>query len=144
METTAYYLQKVKALFNIPQDSSEISISYSWDTPSEGKAILNLRITQKELRLIKSEINTTIKEIKLAYVEEKQLSGGTDYVMRLLGNKRLAARNRSISLERVKQREQSEIAPYQQVIQLIEKINLQIDKVKLQIQSDIAKPKEGE
>jgi hypothetical protein len=145
METSAYYLQKVKALFNIPPGSYEISISYKWDTPTEAKAILaNLRITQKELRLIKSEINTTIKEIKLGYMGQKENAGSSGVLLSILGKKQLAARSRSIALDQIRRREQSEIAPYQKVIQLIDKINLQIDRIKLQIQSNINEPKIGE
>ena len=80
MASVSEYENKLRSILNLPPGSKNANLSYEWETPEEAKSHLaNIRLMQKELRLLKKDINATIKFIRLEY-SEKRLTLEADYL----------------------------------------------------------------
>ncbi|MBW6474332.1 MAG: hypothetical protein K0B14_14500 [Anaerolineaceae bacterium] len=134
MTTVSYYLDRLKSIFDIPSDSNEINLSFEWETQAEAKIILSkIIIMQKELRLLKKEINSTIKSIRLKYSEDKS-NVGTGFSS-LFRNRTIGKLN-SIQKQSIRKKELSEIEPYQNILRNIDGIMIELDKIKIKLKEN--------
>lgn len=123
---------KLKSIFEIPEDSDEINLSFKLDSPKEAKLLKSkLNIYQKELRLLKSEINLEISNIRSKYSTERS-NVGTDF-WSTFARTRSTIKANSRKKASLKEDELSEIEPYKGLIRLIDNNMIALDKAKLQI-----------
>lgn len=131
MTTVSNYLDRLKSIFDIPEDSNEINLSFEWENPEEAKLILSkIIIMQKELRLLKKDINATIKTIRLQYSEDKSNIGTG--ISSLFRNRTISKIN-SIQRQSIRNKELSEIKPYQNILRNIDGIMIDLDKIKIKL-----------
>lgn len=116
-------------------------IDLEWNSIAEAR-LHKSRITQiqKELRLIKKEVIQTRKEINAVYAAQQINVGkgfGSGLAAGIFGRKAVGAVNASAK-SNLRQRQLNATAPYDSVSRLIDGILLQLDQVKLQLDSWIA------
>lgn len=131
MTTVSNYLDRLKLIFDIPEETNEINLTFEWENPEEAKLILSkIIIMQKELRLLKKDINATIKTIRLQYSEDKS-NIGTGFSS-LFRNRTIGKLN-SIQRQSIRNKELSEIEPYQKILRDIDGIMIELDKIKIKL-----------
>lgn len=132
---------KLKSIFDIPEDSNEINLSFNMGSPGEAKLLkTKLNIYQKELRLLKSEINLEISNIRSKYSNERS-NVGTDF-WSTFARTRSTIKANSRKKASLKEDELSEIEPYKGLLRLIDNNMIALDKAKLQINKYLENPEE--
>lgn len=116
-------------------------IDLEWKSIAEAR-LHKSKITQvqKELRLIKREVIQTRKELNAIYAAQQISVGkgfGSGLAAGIFGRKAVGSVNAS-ARSNLRQRQLSAIAPYDNVNRLIDSILLQLDQVKLQLDSWMA------
>ncbi len=142
MSSANDYQNRVAQILGGHFSFGKLSLSFTWDTPAEAKTQLNkIRLMQKELRLVKKDINTTMKAIRSAFVAKKAevgkgLSAG---LMTGLFGKKTAGKANATEKENLRRRQVAEISPYEAVARTIDSALIQLDKAKLQIETSLNK-----
>lgn len=113
-------------------------VHVQWNTVAEAK-LQKAKITQvqKELRLIKKEVGTTKKIVNAQYAAEMAKVGkgfGAGVAAGLFG-KKTAGKINTLNREAKRQQQLNAILPYENVIRLIDGIVVQLDELKLKIES---------
>jgi hypothetical protein len=141
MTTYEEFQAKLKSIFDIPEDSDEINLSFKLDSASEAKLLkTKLNIFQKELRLLKREINLEISNIRSKYSTERS-NIGTDF-WSTFARTRGTIKANSMKKASLKEEELSEIEPYKGLIRLIDDNMIALDKAKLQINEYLENPED--
>ncbi|MCB0213588.1 MAG: hypothetical protein KDJ52_29870 [Anaerolineae bacterium] len=117
-------------------------IHLQWTTVAEAK-LHKTKINQvkKELRLVKKDIGLTKKTINSAYTTAKTKVGkgfGAGLAAGLFGKKTTGKMNAS-TRDDLRRKQLKEIAPYEDVNRMIDNIMVQLDELKLQIDSWIVR-----
>jgi hypothetical protein len=137
MTSPKEYISKIKQITTGLENLSE-------GTEEEAKlSILKIRQMQKELGLVKKDVNNTIKMIRSRYTAEKAEVGTKfgDGVGAALFGKKLAGRSNAIKRENLRRQQINEISPYQQIGEHLEELILKLNGVTIQLQSDVLKMK---
>lgn len=135
MASAEEYLRQVRALGFDKKRTFEVN------TSAEAKSLLaNIRQWQKELRHIKKNINLEMKAIRARYTQQKSSAGsGGSTLMNLMGKRRAAGRWRAESNRQLTAQRDRELGPYEQIKTMIDSLLLEMDRVKLQIEQQIAR-----
>ena len=128
------YQKRVQAIIgNLAQDGK---VHLTWNTAAEAK-LHKTRIiqVQKELRLVKKELTAVKKVIHASYAAEKTKVGkGLNAALAgaLLGKKAVGKSN-AAAKGNLQRQQFNAIAPYEYVGRTIDNILLQLDQLKLQL-----------
>jgi len=115
-----------------------MSFSLDVETPEKAKTALEkIIIMQKELRLLKKEINAEIKIIRAKYAEEIS-KVGTDFWSTFARN-RSGIKLNSMKKTSMKNEQASEIEPYNGLIRIIDSNMIALDKATLKIKENLGK-----
>jgi len=138
MADASDYMRKFKSIFGMPEDDDSMSFSLDVETPEKAKTALEkIIIMQKELRLLKKEINAEIKIIRARYSEEIS-KVGTDFWSTFARN-RSSIKLNSMKKTSMKNEQASELEPYNELIRIIDKNMIVLDKAKLDIKEELGK-----
>lgn len=123
----------------VPKQGLRFQIS----TVSEAKqALAEIRQIQKELRLIKRQMNDIMKAIRAKYASQSGNAGSSGAtMMRLLGGKGAARKHQADAKRRLKVQRDKELQPYDSVKRLIDDALVNADRSKLQIEQWMAAAK---
>lgn len=136
MTAASDYMGKFKSIFGMPEDSDRMEFSIDLDTPVKAKVALGkIIIMQKELRLLKKEINAEIKVIRAKYAEEISRVG-TDFWSSLVRTRSTIKVN-SLKKNSIKKDQLSEIEPYNELIRIIDNNMIVLDKAKIDIKENL-------
>ncbi|MBM3133995.1 MAG: hypothetical protein FJZ89_01635 [Chloroflexi bacterium] len=135
------YANRVSAIIGPMAKGEAMSQQWRWSTAAEAK-LSKAKITQmqKELRLVKKDIALTKKAINAAYTTERTKVGkgfGAGFAAGLLGKKAVGRANAAVR-DNVRRNQLKAIAPYDDVSRVIDSILVQLDQLKLQLDSWIA------
>lgn len=130
------YEKKVWAILGTISKGKEIQLQ--WETTGEAK-LHKARITQiqKELRLVKKDITLTKKTINSLYATEKTKVGkgfGAGISAGLFG-KKTAGKMNAATRDNLRRNQLKAIAPYEDVNRMIDNAIVQLDQLKLQLDS---------
>ncbi len=136
MTSAAEYEEKVWVIVRPLAQGNRITLQ--WDTPQEAK-LLKARIIQiqKELRLVKKDIAITKRSINSAYTSKKTQVGkgaGAALAAGVLGRK-TAGKMNVLNRDSVRLEQASAIAPYENVISMIDNLLVQLDRAKIELDS---------
>jgi len=134
MKTAKDYDKKVWETLGTIAKGKEIHIK--WETIAEAK-LHRAKIVQvqKELRLIKKDVGITKKSINSYYVSEKAKVGkgiGAGITSGIFGKKSSGKMN-VITRNRLRNSQLNQVAPYDQVSREIDSIIMQLDQLKMKI-----------
>lgn len=133
MKTIQEYADEIKAVLGMPPDHNGMILEWETRTPKEAKVnIAQIRQIQKELRLIKREISHTIKEIRANY--KYQMANVQAGFLATIAGRKSAGQDRARKKLDIRQNEYLAVSPYEDLIQQIEKILVQLDSTKLEIE----------
>ena len=139
MSSAQDYEQRVWTIVGAMAQGRQIHLQ--WNTAVEAR-LHKTRITQiqKELRLVKKDISLTKKAVNASYASERTKVGkgfGAGVATGLFGKKAVGRSNAAIR-DNLRRNQLNAIAPYEGVSRLIDDILLQLDQLKLQLDSWIA------
>ena len=141
MASASEFQDRIAQILESHFTSGRLSFSINWDTPEEAKIQLNrIRLKQKELRLVKKDINATMKAIRSEYTARKAQVGtglGSGIMAGLLG-KKAVGRSNAIEKENLRRKQAAELSPYSALARAIDDALIQLDKVKIQIEMSIS------
>ncbi len=131
------YLTTVQNLMSDYIDGNEVAVYF--ETPEEAKQHLKIiRYKQKRLRLIKKDVRQTMTLIRSSFTAQKAEVGKpgikTGIMAGLLGKKSVGKIN-ALTKENLRRQQNESLAPYKSVLQIIENFLLNLDSLKLQIES---------
>lgn len=129
MTSPAEYRAQIERILGASLVAGELQ--FSWSTPGEAKRLLaEVRHQQKQLRLVKRDVNTTIRAIRADFVSRRQQVGkglGGMLFGRSMGALNVVRRD-SLRREQV-----STLAPYEAISRAIDGILLQLDSAKIRL-----------
>lgn len=136
MTSAEDYEKKVRDILGAVAQGKEVHLQ--WSTVAEAK-LHKAKITQvqKELRLVKKDIGLTKKAINSAYTTEKAKVGkglGSELAAGLFGKKTIGKVNVS-TRDNLRHNQLNTIAPYEEVNRMIDNVLVQLDQLKLQLDS---------
>lgn len=135
------YEHQIEQILGSQFRSGKIDFHIRWQTQEEAKQQLaRIRQIQKELRLLKKSINTTVKAVRSSYIAKKAQIGtgiGAGLMAGLVG-KRTAGKMNAIERENLRRRQLSATAPYESVIRIIDDVLVKLDSGKIQIETYMA------
>ncbi len=137
--TIQYYGAQFRRIVGTAETENTIKFSVTWVTKAEARQkSKNFIQMQKELRQLKREINSTIKEIRGAFRNEKT-NVHADGLAALFGSdSESAAHQRAVKRANLRQQETEMVARYQPILKTIDDTILTIDKLKMQIDGKLA------
>lgn len=124
--TIADFEQRLEEVLRDAGDLGGDRLGLEWDTASEAKQ-LKARIAQlqKQLRLIKRDVNAAKKVINTSYAAE---------IAKVTG------RNSTSTKSRLRQRRGMNLQPYEELVRRIDQVLARLDNAKLEIDTWIANP----
>lgn len=138
--TPEYYLAKMKQVFGDTVNGSTFTVSIDWTSKVEGRQqIKRLTQMQKELRQLKREINANIKQIQLAFREQKANVRAGQLTTFLLGSQsESAAHDRAMKRAALRRTEQQNVDGFQSLLTTIDSNILALDRAKAEIDSRLS------
>lgn len=148
MLTVQHYLGKLSKIVGKPVNdtAATLTMSFHWTTADDAKATLkNLILGQKELRLLKKDINLTAQQISKSYIARRSAIGamsGGGLLGSLIGRKAVGAMN-VVSRRGITVKKDKALLPYRQLIRCIDNMNIAIDRTKSEIELEILRHRSG-
>ncbi|MEJ5240073.1 MAG: hypothetical protein WHS87_02635 [Anaerolineales bacterium] len=140
MTTAKEYLSRIEEILGKHFVSRKMHLQFTWNTPEEAKQHLaQIRLMQKQLRLVKKELNATIKMIRSNFAARKA-QVGTGFgsgLMAGLAGKRTVGKMNVVARENLRREQMKALSPYESVSRTIDEILVQLDRIKIQIESSI-------
>jgi hypothetical protein len=104
--------------------------------PEIRQAVSEITQMQKQLKLLKSEINAEMKEIKLSFAQRKTNVQANPFVGILIGKKN-AGHMASMHRQQLRQAEYNAVSPYQNAAMSIDRFILLLDQMKTNINRQV-------
>lgn len=139
MATIPEYYQRVNQILGTDIQDGRLNLSFKWETPGEAKILLSkIRIMQKELRLVKKDLAFDIQSIRSGYITSKAKvgQGAGSAISSLLLGRKVVGRGNAWERESLRRQQISHLSPYESVKRLLDTILLELDKVKIKIESE--------
>ncbi|MCP4542605.1 MAG: hypothetical protein GY832_36245 [Chloroflexi bacterium] len=129
--TNDFYERIWKIIGARPNQKGEISITYNYDTIPEAKAQLSdIRQKQKNLRLVKKDVNAEIKTIRARYrerIENIKPRGMTSFLVGKGKAKSIAADEKRA----LRKQQDRELEPYDEIKRNVDNLLVQMDETKI-------------
>ncbi len=137
MLTAEEYLNRLKTILQSPVKNNRIVIELHWNSITEARQLLvQIRHMQKEVTLLKKDLNLTMKLIRSSFTSQKAtVQAG---FLASLGGARVAGRTRALKREKLRQQQVSKVTPYEYINRLSDEALTRMDNLKIQIQEWIA------
>lgn len=103
-----------------------------------------IRLVQKELQLIKKDISLTMKDIRSSFTAMKAEIGKPGFNTAFMGGlfgKRTVGKMNALKKEELRKQENEVLSPYVSIIQIIDEMLVELDRVKLQMENWILENK---
>jgi hypothetical protein len=142
MITAQGYLQRVGQILGQSINGNELSVSISinWESEEQARALIrDLAFKQKELRLLKKEINLTEQEISKGFVTQRVAVGktfGWGVARGLLGRRTAGAFSMAKRNDLTMAKDRA-LRPYRMVTSGVDNLILELDKQKSRIEAEI-------
>ena len=134
------YQGEIEEILGAPfERGGNIKLGFNFDTVPEARLLLKeIRLKQKQLRLVKKNANQEMREIRAVYKVKREEISDSGAFTGLLFGKRTAGRERQRKKSALSQNQKEHLLPYENVKNSIDQINMQFDGVKLQVEKFIA------
>lgn len=134
------YQQKIEKILDTTFSGNILNFSLGeYNNAAEARLLLKkINLIKRQLSAVKNEANQEIKNIRGSYQSEMEKiseSGGA-FTQLFLG-KKAGGRKRQMERAIVKDKRDRLLLPYENVKATIDKLNLEIDNIKLRIETDI-------
>ncbi len=143
MASAAEHYAQVKAIVGMPADADEVVLRLTWEDPEGARREMGrLRNMQKELLLAKKNIQVDITSLRSEYLGRKAKVGAPSLsqgLMRGLLGARSTGKINTLNREAIRQQQFAAVQPYEEVKRIIDRLLLQIDQAKLQLDEAILK-----
>jgi hypothetical protein len=136
------YQEKIEIILDTKFSGDKINFSLGVCNNIEDAKLLLKKIIlmKKQLSAIKSEANNEMKIIRSAYqIEKEKVNRSSSALTTLLLGKRAAGRERQSKKFSLSAKQKSALAPYENVKVSIDRLLLEIDRIKLNIETDFSK-----
>ncbi len=137
MSTPQEYFQRVGQIVGDDISDGEVNLHLDWKNYSEAQALLTrIRTIQKEMRLLKKEVNATISVIKSEFATART-SVGTSFGEGLaagLFGRRTMGRVNAARRDDLRRNQIAAVEPYDRVKRIIDQILHQLDTCKGRIE----------
>lgn len=132
MRAPMEYFAEIERIVGDPvRGDTSISVSFEAETVAEARDLQKrLGLMQRELRLLKKEVKTDIREIKAHYVSQRS-NVQAGFWASALGGRGGAARDRKGKREDAKRQEAQAVFGYEEIDRSIDSMLFQIDQAKL-------------
>jgi len=131
MKTSDEYVADLEKVVGAGLEGGAISLTFHWDTAPEGKKLLaQMRQMQRELWHIKRGVNQTIKELRSAF-KERSSNVEADLLSTFAGKRR----------RELRRQQEDELEPFEAIKLAIDSGLLQLDRLKLEVQTWLAENK---
>lgn len=135
MTSASAYEEQIKAtLKTLVDENGEKTLR--WDSPQEARLYRSQIVQlQRELRLIKRDINSTIGIINTSYQSEMALTGkglGSSILAGILGRKAVGRVN-VLTRNSLRRKQLDSVEPYRTLIRWIDKVIMQFEQVKVEM-----------
>jgi hypothetical protein len=132
MATTAEYRERFISIMGEYLDKEgSIVINFSSSTEAT-EHLKKLRLKQKELRLLKTEINTTMKSIRYSYSTQKAQVDSK--VVKLFFGKKAAGSSNAQKKAYLRDQQNKTLAPYEALKTYIDQTLISLEKLKIQLE----------
>jgi len=131
MKTSDEYVADLEKVVGAGLEGGAISLTFHWDTAPEGKKLLaQVRQMQRELWHIKRGVNQTIKELRSAFKERSSnVEAGLLSIFAIKKRREL------------RRQQEGELEPFEAIKLAIDSGLLQLDRIKLEVQTWLAENK---
>jgi hypothetical protein len=138
MGTVKQYEQQITDILRIPS-LRRIELGWEYDTVSKARLALGeVRQMQEQLRFVKKSINADIREMRQSYAPRIDSAGaGWKLTGAFLGAKRSASSLAASKKRAIRQQRDAELHPYENLKLFIDGIILELDRLKLEVQTFI-------
>jgi hypothetical protein len=139
MSTPQEYIRRISLIVGDEISDGEFDFQIAWSNYAEGKAQLTrIRTMQKEIRLLKKDINATISKIRSEFISERTSVGkdsgfGSFLAGAFFGRRNIGRRN-AVRRDGLRREQIDTLEPYDSVKLLIDQIIYQLDTVKGRIE----------
>lgn len=137
------YQEKLEEILGI-EISTKVSISWPYDEENPTEITLlqkKLRHMQKQLRMLKTEVNNDMKVIRANYSAQKEKVSGGGFFTSLIAGKKAAGRIRQSQREAIRRSQANDLTPYQNVKSTIDTLLLELDRIKLELEQTLLNAK---
>ena len=139
MTTPERYLQIISEM---GLEHLEIQVS----SISEAKQLLSqMRDYQRQLRFLKRDINSEMRAIRAEYTAKMASAASTTSgIVSLFGKRKLAGQIRAAEKRRLRSERDQILAPYENVKRVIDDLQIQIERAKVQLKAFIEQMRSSE
>lgn len=138
------YRSRLQSILGSALDNGAYRLDLQWNSAEEARRY-SARIPQMqgELRQVKAEINQRMKEIRAAFAQRREsVRPGLVAVVasRVTGaGKKRTAEDKARKLEKLSRKQDEALAPYQMTRDVIDRLLLQLDSLKKQVDAWLAR-----
>ena len=127
------YQQKIKQIIGQSFEDGTPEFYSLRDGSDPKEAIKKIQLIIKQLRIVKTEINLDMKQIRTKYSDERgKVSEGGFWTGALSGQK-IAGRARQIQRQELNKNQRNELSPYENCKQSVDMLITSMDEMKLEI-----------
>lgn len=147
MASAKDYQSQIEQILGSRFRSGKIELQFIWNSPEEARQhLIEIRHMQKQLRLVKKDLNATMKVVRANFAAKRAQVGtglGTGIMAGILGKKTVGKMNVIIKRENLRREQINALAPYEGVSRTIDEILVQLDRVKIQLEASLATESES-